>query len=139
MRKHIMAITYLPKIDPIRSGKCTQTIRKGDKVHADDQILFHGWSGLPYRSKWTWRKRITVLQVINVHIDYKSGLKVLCPNNIYFNWFRWDSPEADKLAALDFIDPPTGIELRNVLFKLNRIKNNDGKYQYQIIRWGNND
>lgn len=127
-----MAITYEPKIDPVKAGKCTQTIRKGDKVHAADQILFHGWSGLPYRSKWTWRKRITVLKVINVRIDYKCGLKVFCPNTVYFNWFEWDSPEADELAAMDFIDPPTGIELRNVLTQLNKAKEGN---KYQIIRW----
>ena len=28
MKKHVMAITYTPKIEPVRDGRCTQTIRK---------------------------------------------------------------------------------------------------------------
>lgn len=132
MKKHVMAITYKPKIEPVRNGKCTQTIRMTDKFKVDDQILLHGWNGLPYHSKWSWRKRITISEVINVQIDFDFGIKAFYPNNVYFSWFGWDDPEADKLAALDFIDPPTGIELRNVLTKLNKAK---AGTIYQIIRW----
>ena len=42
MRKHVMAITYPPKIEPVKDGRCTQTIRKGSKVSVSDEILFHG-------------------------------------------------------------------------------------------------
>jgi hypothetical protein len=138
MRKFVMAITYKPKIEAVRNGKCTQTIRMTDKFKVGDSILLHGWSGKPYRSKWSWRKRVTISRVINalIDIDYGSGkeekiLHLFCPFKMIIS-FGWDHPEADKLAALDFIDPPTGIELRNVLTKLNKAK---GGNIYQIIRW----
>lgn len=134
VRKHVMAITYQPKIEAVRNGKCTQTIRMTDKFIVGDSILLHGWAGRPYRSKWTWIKRVTVSEVINVQIDFGLGIKVFCPNNVYFNWFDWDSPEADELAALDFIDPPHGYELREVLFGFRPDLQPICK-QYQIIRW----
>lgn len=132
MRKHIMAITYKPKIPAFMFGVCRQTIRSGDKIQEGDQILFHGWSGLPYRSKWTWRKRITVSRVINVDINFDIGFHICEDDNIIYDWCRWDNPAIDELAALDFIDPPTGIELWTVLTKLNKAKEGN---KYQIIRW----
>lgn len=132
MRKFVMGITYKPKIEPIRSGCCTQTIRKGEKVHAGDSILFHGWFGRPYRSKWTWMYRVNVSHVHSINV-YESGFE--CENGVYY---AWRSKKADELAALDIIDPPTGIELRKVLSNLNNEKKTD-RYidrKYQIIRWG---
>ena len=32
MTKRVMAITYEPKIKPVKDGRCTQTIRTGRKV-----------------------------------------------------------------------------------------------------------
>ena len=63
MRKLVMSLTYPPKIEPVKDGRCTQTIRKGRKVAEGDEILFHGWAGLPRRSKWSWDKRVTVTHV----------------------------------------------------------------------------
>lgn len=40
MRKHVMAMTYEPKKEAVFDGRCTQTIRKGDKVSIGDEILF---------------------------------------------------------------------------------------------------
>lgn len=138
VRKHVMAITYQPKIEAVRKGKCTQTIRMTDKFTVGDSILLHGWVGKPYRSKWSWIKRVTISRVINAYIDLDFGsreeekiLHLFCSSKMIIS-FKWDHPEADKLAALDFIDPPTGIELRNVLTKLNKAK---GGNTYQIIRW----
>ena len=45
----------------------------------------------------------------------------------------WDSFWATSMAIQDFIDPPTGEELRDVLFGLNGAP--DKPEEYQIIRW----
>lgn len=73
MRKHVMALTYPPKIEPVQDGRCTQTIRKGDKVSEGDEILFHGWTDRAYRSPWSWRKRVSVNAVINI-IVHEEGI-----------------------------------------------------------------
>ena len=129
MRKHVMAITYPPKIEPVKDGRCTQTIRaarKGRKVSAGDEILFHGWAGRPYRSKWDWRKRVKVYEVIDIEISAEGML-------IEGTLHAWTSWYPGRLAEYDFIDPPTGEALRDVLFGLNGAPG--GPEEYQIIRW----
>jgi len=137
MRKLAMAITYLPKISAVRSGECTQTIRavrKGHKVSVGDEILFHGWSGRPYRSKWDWRKRVTVTEVISINIDSVMGVGApYLPKSNLLNWMSWDSVYVTNLAVQDYIDPSTGEALRDVLFGLNGAP--DDPEEYQIIRW----
>ena len=117
MRKHVMAITYAPKIEPVRDGRCTQTIRAGRRVAVGDEILFHGWAGRPYRSKWDWRKRVTE------GIQYSNNLTI----------WRWYEIIVDSIAEHDFIDPPAGEALRDVLFGLNGAPKEP--QQYQVIRW----
>jgi hypothetical protein len=57
----------------------------------------------------------------------RVGRKVAVGDVIEFhNW-------AGKAATRDFIDPPTGLALRDVLFCLNRKP--DAPEDYQIIRW----
>lgn len=132
MKKHVKAMTYKPKIPYIRSGECRQTIRAGDSVHEGDEILFHGWSGLPYRSKWDWRLRITVTKTIPILIDWYNGIGHDDALLHAYNWCGWNSEYANKLAVKDYIEPATGVALRDVLTGLN------GKLHfehYQIIRW----
>jgi len=122
-----MSITYQPKIEPVQDGRCTQTIRKGDKVSVGDEILFHGWSGRPYRSKWSWRKRVTVKSVTHILVS-NDGIK------IRGGWFySWYSEKVRELAECDYIFPATGFELRKVLLDLNGAP--DEPEAYQIIRW----
>ena len=129
MTKHVMAITYEPKIKPVKDGRCTQTIRKGRKVLKGDEILFHGWSGRPYRSKWDWRKRVVVCQVIYIEISHRGIVDMADPKTIH----SWNSYAINNISAFDFIEPPTGVALRDVLFGLNGAP--DGPKEYQIIRW----
>ena len=130
-----MSLTYPPKIEPVKDGRCSQTIRKGRRVAEGDEILFHGWAGMPYRSKWDWRKRVTVTTVINI-IVHEEGIA----RPPYTSEFvsgpvcHWEDDYCDKLATNDFIDPPTGEALRDVLFGLNNIPH--FPEEYQIIRWG---
>ena len=128
MRKLVMSLTYTPKIEPVKDGRCTQTIRKGRKVSVGDEILFHGWSGRPYRSKWDWRKRVTVTDVIPIQVSDTYFIRDGNPLRP-----SWTGKYGDILAQKDYIDPPTGEALRDVLFGLNGAP--DGPEEYQIIRW----
>ncbi|MCK5606842.1 hypothetical protein KAR91_33375 [Candidatus Pacearchaeota archaeon] len=134
MKKHVMALTYPPKIEAVRNGECTQTIRIGERVAVGDSILFHGWEGKPYRSKWDWRKRVVVTEVIPVCFSY-YGMHWIIEGNDFYSFFEWGEPVIDKLAMSDNILPPTGWELRKVLFKLNGGIPLNKPEKYQIIRW----
>jgi len=75
--KHILPLTYKPKIKNVRNNKCTQTIRplsdsRPKKI--GDLVKFHGWSGKPYRSKWGWQTNyFKILDVFD--IVFKKGNK----------------------------------------------------------------
>ena len=128
MKKHVMAITYTPKIEPVRDGRCTQTIRKGRRFCVGDSVLIHGWAGRPYRSKWSCRMRVEVQHIQNISIDARGINRASHAIPL-----EWDSARVDEIAEKDFIEPATGEELKKVLFGLNGapIK----AEPYQIIRW----
>lgn len=128
MKKHVKALTYKPKIEAVKDGLCIQTIRKGHKVAVGDEILFHGWEGRPYRSKWDWRRRVVVDEIYNLLVDDDTVTFI----EDGFS-YPWDSTIVDLMATEDFIDPPTGTELKKVLFGLN--KTPEEPEEYQIIRW----
>jgi hypothetical protein len=54
-RKWNIPLTYAPKIPGVLNGSIWQTIRVGRKYRVGDLVSFHGWSGQPYRSKWSFR------------------------------------------------------------------------------------
>ena len=116
MTTHILSMTYAPKIEKVFSGEITQSIRRWwpgqPKKMIGDDLLIHTWEGKPYRSKWGKRlyAEITYLDIIDLT--------------------TMTYPELDELAKLDGIDPPTGAELKKVLWGLNGIN-----FDYQIIRW----
>lgn len=129
MAKHIMSMTYAPKIDAVQDGRCTQTIRtmRKKEIKAGDSIMFHGWRGKAYRSKWNGQMRVTVTEVIHC-LASAEGMKFENTKTI-----PWDDIVVGIIAELDFIDPPTGLALRDVLFKLNGAPSTPERYQ--IIRW----
>jgi len=122
-----MSITYGPKIDPVLDGRCKQTIRKGHKVAVGDEILFHGWGGRPYRSKWSWRTRVIVGIVNDIEVE-SNGIR-FSDGMIY----DWKSHFCHVIASEDYIYPATGEALKAILSGLNgSIKE---PVEYQIIRW----
>jgi len=133
MAKLIMSITYEPKIEPVQLGECTQTIRVGRRFSVDDSILIHGWSGTAYYSNWNGQMRVTVVNAIPILIDSDLGIGTEMPEINLIQWHPWGSNTVNRLAELDFIDPPTGEALKGVLFKLN--DEPDGPMPYQIVRW----
>ena len=135
--KHVRALTYEPKIQPVLSGECLQTIRSGWTIQKGDEILLHGWEGVPYSpcSKWSWRLRVTVESASPIRINQKGimmHLGFVCPL-----FYEWNTPQVDNLAQRDYIDPPTGLELKNVLEQDHKFtKTNE---PFQIIRWVNKE
>jgi len=127
MEKHVMAMTYVPKLDAVRDGLCKQTIRPGEKYSVDDHIMIHGWSGKPYRSKWSWRINVVVTEIYNVEIR-DSGM-----HDHEDVFVAWDSGRMDRLAERDHIMPATGKHLYRVLCGVAG-KESVGGY-YQVIRW----
>ena len=205
-----LPLTYPPKIEPVRTGKCTQTIRfctesraknnkikgkgslstygdralgegksfpkckfagkyhvtendcncshpetgdvffcathhiKGqpkcpiDLLHGEiirkqvgDRIRFYRWSGRPYRSHPEYITRyMELVNVENCRIR-NEGIDDLRFQGEFGLW-EWD--ELDRLAELDFIDPPTGEALRDVLISKNGRVPADGT-PAQILRW----
>lgn len=121
IRHHVMSITYPDKIDAVQDGRCCQTIRKGRKVSIGDEINFVGYDGK------AWRKWVTVTKIINIYIS-DIGISQPCRGCI-----EWNKMWVNYLARLDFINPPTGEALRDVLFGLNGAP--DEPQEYQIIRW----
>lgn len=136
MTKWVRAFTYKPKIEKVLNFDCTQTIREGRKTSVDDEILFHGWTGVPYYSKWSWRLRIKVSKVKPIKL-YKDGLTFLEDYDIYVEkHYTWD--ELAYLARQDGIagDPlEVGSNLGNILKEYCKQEITDEGVDYEIIFW----
>lgn len=137
--KHIKAFTYKEKIPDVRAGKCGQTIRpKGIRpVSIGDTILFHGWAGIPYRSRWDWRLEI-IVNVIKPILVYYEGIVFL--DSISPRLVPWI--ELDMLAKEDGIkckdNQKPGIimgNLFNSMYKLPMYYAGKSGLDFQIIRW----
>lgn len=136
IRKWNIALTYEPKIEPVKEGMCTQTIRvvgkKGHKKEGD-LVSFHGWKGRPHWSSWSWRipyKEIWMAERIQI---IPTGF-LFYHNGKFQKEVFWDDYEMGDLAKKDYIDPPTGAALHDVLVGKNGKIPNQG-YEAQIIRW----
>lgn len=140
MPRHLsLPLTYAPKIEPVKRGECTQTIRivnytkahpEGNHKHVGDLVRFFTWSGRPYHSKRVWvvERYMTIEWVLNVRI-FNRGIKL--PSGLFA---EWGTKYCYDLAALDYISPPTGEALRDVLIGKNGAIPEEG-IEMQIIRW----
>jgi hypothetical protein len=131
-RKWNIPLTYEPKIEPVKRGDCTQTIRPGRKFSVGDLVRFYVWRGRPY-----WSKRTTVTEYMPIIID--AEIRIF-PDGIVLEYnpehdgqiLSWK--RLDFLAALDGIVHPTGEALRDVLIQKNGKIPADG-IEAQVIRW----
>jgi len=138
MTKHWLPLTYEPKIEAVFDGSCTQSIRHrfnlGRRYSVGDYVGFHTWEGLPYRSKWGRRtKLMEIVEVINLEC-YEETVIEYYGMDESDGWEEhfWGDWWTDDIARRDFINPPTGIALRDVL------KSFYGEFngqRMQIIRW----
>lgn len=128
-RKHILPLTYAPKIPKVLSGECTQTIRAGRRIKNFDLISFHGWEGKPYHSNWSFRTSY-------FEVNVAEPIKIFA-GGIWWEWngafWDWQSNVMDDLAWYDSIVPSTGEELGNILLAMHDIP--DAGLPAQIIRW----
>ena len=131
MTTHIKAFTYKPKIKAVQAGTCTQTIRlRGiDPVEIGDYILFHGWSGKPYKSEWSWRLKVRVTEVWNVFMRTDGIIPPDWPPRL----IAWTDPFVNDIAKRDGIKPPTGEALFQLLNKMYKLEKSADAFQ--IIRW----
>jgi hypothetical protein len=135
MRKWNLPLTYEPKIQPVIDGTIRQTIRevgKSGKKQEEDMISFHGWSGRPYHSPWSFRTPYyEIWMAEDIHIIPTGMLHY--HNGKFQKEVNWNGWEMDHLAVYDGIVPPTGEALRDILFGKNQISS-QGIWA-QIIRW----
>jgi len=131
MKKHILPLTYKPKIPDVLSGKCTQTIRpisytKSKQVN--DLVMFHGWSGKPYRSKWSFR---TPYWKIKESFDIYFQKSVIRKANGNDEFHNLSINEMNELAVLD------GFKNSNELINEFRRMYGDKFFDtvFTVIRW----
>lgn len=124
MTKHVMAMTYEPKIPAICDGRCRQTIRKGRRFSVGDEVLIHP-AGNSCK-EWEWWKCVNVSAVLDI-VVHTFGI------DMFGVLYPWSCDEITRLAELDFIDPATGEALRDVLFGFYGAPT--GQEEYQIVRW----
>lgn len=130
MRKHNLPLTYPPKIEAVKEGRCIQTIRVGRKFSERDLVSFHGWEGRPYHSKWSFHTRYFVVCAVGDITIYPDGIDLIGTGAFHtFGKSEW----LNHLAKMDFIDPPTGEELGNVLKRYHKI--DESGLESQIVRW----
>ena len=137
-----LPLTYPPKIEPVKRGECTQTIRfctvSKSKKHpgeiirkqVGDRVRFYRWTGRPY---WSHPEYITdymkIIIADNV-VVYPEGILWVIENDR----IEWAHEHMDYIARCVFIDPPTGEALRDVLIGKNGKIPAEGA-QAQILRW----
>lgn len=124
-RKWNLPLTYAPKIAGVCDGSIRQTIRVGRKFSPGDLVSFHGWSGRPYRSTWSFRTPYAALKAVIPITIYPGGIEA--PGEIR----SWGL--LDEIARLDGIEPPTGEALCRVLSGMHKIP--FAGVGAQILRW----
>ena len=130
--KRFLPLTYKPKIPGVLNGTIRQTIRVTNKLKwkVGDQIAFHGYEngrGTP----WTFRTEYFALKEVWDIVVCQYGLLDLELSEDAEGLIKWE--QLDILAALDGINPPTGIELGKVLTSYHKIP--ETGLQAQTLRW----
>lgn len=123
-----MPLTYEPKVEGVRNGTIRHSIRKWWGIEPGDQVAFHGWEGVPYRSKWSFRTEYFTVRSVNLIKVEDMGIEwYISPDAPPVAFSTWE--QLDPIAQHDGIDPPTGTALRDVLLS------NGVTGKSQIIRW----
>ncbi len=126
-KRYWLPLTYGPKIQGVQDGTIRQTIRPGRKFKPGDEISFHGWEGVPYKSPWSFRFGPYSLHAVLNVVLYPDGIKYS------FGKYPWSSRFVILTVKADGIDPPTGEALEKVMKEYHRIP--DEGLEAQILRW----
>ena len=112
--------------------KCPVDLLPGKIIRKQvgDRVRFYRWTGRPY---WSHPEYITEYMVLDQVDDIQispGGIKT----KIDIDVLPWNHGLCELLANLDFIDPPTGEALRDVLIEKNSKIPAEGA-PAQILRW----
>ena len=139
MSKFVKAFTYEPKIEAVKSGAIRQTIRVDSKVEIGDEILFHGWSGKPYRSKWSWRMRVKVNDSsfpVLIHSDGMT-LPMEGTRGVFYEWKDLDwLADLDGIVSVDGLS--TGESMGQLFNKMNKnllVHGRNPSHIALVLRW----
>jgi hypothetical protein len=127
--RQYLSLTYQPKIPGVIAGDINQTIRREFDIRVGDYIGFHGWSGTPYRSPWSFRTPLSMVLLVD-------------PIKVYSDRIDWGDevvrklgdPTLDDVAAHDGIEPATGEALLSVLGQMHELYDHI-PIEMQIITW----
>jgi hypothetical protein len=120
-----MSLTYEEKIPDVLAGICDSTLRpqvgmsrgrkigKRSKRQVGDQLLLHGWKGVPYRSAWSFKVLAEIYKMMPALISYRGAVIRSDEGMINYQW-----EELDWLAKIDGIRPATGLQMRNVFCRM---------------------
>ena len=137
-----LPLTYPPKIEPVKQKKCKQTIRfctiSKSKKHpgeiirkqVGDRVRFYRWTGRRYGSHPEYITDYMKIIIADNVVVYPEGILWVIENDR----IEWAHEHMDYIARCDFIDPPTGEALRDVLIGKNGKIPAEGA-QAQILRW----
>lgn len=138
MTTHILALTYLPKIEAVRSGLCCQTIRRYNPMRPKrpgDKLILHTWAGRPYRSKWDWRLETTISSAYLMEFPpSESDEPVMLLAGEGCTWTPLDDFDLMHIASMDCIERPSADSLCQTLRELNNMQTL-ADTEWEIIRW----
>lgn len=133
--KHILPLTYKPKIPGVINGKCTQTVRPISYTkpkNKGDLLMFHGWSDKPYRSKWSFRTPYwEITQSFDVHFEMHDGNITIRKADEYLNFHTVSEKEKNRLAVLDGFK-----NIEEMIAEFLRMYGDDlWEKMFTVIRW----
>ena len=133
--KHILPLTYEPKIPDVLSGKCTQTIRPISYTkpkNKGDLVMFHGWEGKPYYSKWSFRTPYwEITQSFDIHFESNNRNIIIREADEYLNFHTLSKGEANLIAVLDGFK-----NLEELIIQFKKMYGDDlWEKMFTIIRW----
>jgi len=128
--KDTKRITYEHKLEKMKTGEITQTIREGNTIGASSHIFFID-IGLAVDVSLTISISCFEDCVLFRHCNYNNDGKFVLERQL-----KWTDPLIDQLAKDDGIDPPTGLELKRELLEIHKMDAfpRDG-FEMQIIRF----
>jgi len=135
MKKHILPLTYEPKIPDVLNGKCTQTIRSisySKSKEKGDLVMFHGWSDKPYQSKWSFRTPYwEIIQSFDFHFEMENGNISIRKADEFTNFHTISNKEIHRIAVLDGFK-----NIRDLYAEFHRMYGDDiCEKIFTVIRW----
>ena len=70
--RHVISFIHRHKKDMEGPNKISQTTRRllnKPPIKVGDTLVMHGWIKKPFQSKWSWRKNVTVVNVVLVTLE----------------------------------------------------------------------